>query len=134
MARPMILMQEYLLSLLWNKYHMGVPVTTIIKQESIPLTPPTLTKLLKHMSLLEQEEMKENPDTYQIIYDSLFPKWLTDRLLDKDDDIKLLTKVATGQLNPAYIEPQILDGDIVTQPKSCFYEGTFPIGKWVYEC
>ena len=103
MARPMLLMQELLLSDLWIRQQVGVPVSTMIQQDKLNITPPTLTKLLSYMSLLEQEEMKENPDVYQMIYDSLFPEWL----------------VSNEEMQ------------IMTQPNGQKYTGTFPLGHWI---
>ncbi len=103
MARPMLLMQEVLLSELWAKQQVGVPVSTLIQQELLDITPPTLTKLLRFMSILEQEELKENPDIYEMIYNSMFPDWLTSN-------------------------EEVL---IMTQPNGAKYIGKFPLGKWI---
>ena len=102
MARPMLLMQEVLLSDLWAKQQVGVPVSTLIQQELLDITPPTLTKLLSYMSILEQEEMKENEFVYQMVYSSLFPDWLT-----ANEEIQ-----------------------IMKQPNGWKYVGKFPLGHW----
>ena len=130
MARPMILMQEYLLSMLWNKYTMGVPITTIIRQDNIPLTPPTLTKMFSYVDMLEEEVMKENPDMYQMIYNSLFPDWLTEKL--GEDDWERLTEMINGQPNIKTTVLELLPSDLVIQPSGWTYKGLFPIGKWSY--
>lgn len=125
----MILMQEYLLSMLWNKYSMGVPITTIIRQDSIPLTPPTLTKMFGYMDMLEREEMAESPEAYQLIYDSLFPRWLSD--LAAPEDCDRLTELLDGKPNVKCEVLSLLPNDVATQPQGWRYEGIFPIGKWV---
>lgn len=55
------------------------------------------------MHILEQEELKENPEVYQMIYDSLFPQWLV------ENDETHVTMV---------------------QPYGWKYVGMFPLGKW----
>lgn len=104
MARPMLLMQEELLSILWQKQQVGVPVSTLIQQEQIDITPPTLTKLLTYMSALEDQALQkeENHDTYNMIYNSLFPQWLIDH---------------------EHVP-------IMRQPNGWKYVGQFPLGIW----
>ena len=102
MARPMVLMQEILLSILWSKQQIGVPIRTLIQQNKLNITSPTLAKLLSYMSILEQEEMKENEEAYSLIYKSLFPNWLL-----AHEDIQLMT-----------------------QPNGWKYKGKFPFGYW----
>lgn len=106
MARPMLLMQEVLLSDLWSKQQVGVPVSTLIQQEELDITPPTLTKLLSYMSVLEQEEMKENELVYTMVYNSLFPDWLL-------------------------VNEELL---IMKQPHGWRYIGQFPLGYWKQPC
>lgn len=73
MARPMVLIQEPLLSELWYKASIGVPVSTLIEQEQLNISPPTLTKLLKCLTALEETT---DDKVYSIIHSSLFPAWL----------------------------------------------------------
>lgn len=105
MARPTILMQEDLLSEIWAKYNQGVPVLTLIKQYEIEdiITPPTLTKLLKYVSALENINPEGPQEAYELIYNSLFPTWI-------------------GGYNSCC--------PIVTQPKTWKYIGNMPFGKW----
>lgn len=102
MAMPITLMQEDTISLLWHKSKMGVPVTTLIKQEDLNITSPTLTKLLSYVDLLEAQNVIDDEALYNTIYNSLFPEWLT-----KEED-----------------------KDIVKQPAGVVYEGMFPFGEW----
>lgn len=103
MARPMVLMQEDLLSELWRKHMDGVPVLALIRRNNIEdiITSPTLTKLLGYMSAMEDSQDSIVQD---IIYASLFPEWLTEKAEE-------LT--------------------VVTSPKDWYYKGKMPLGHWV---
>ena len=104
MSRPMLLMQESLLSDLWYRHSTGVPILTLIKQEQINITAPTLTKLINYMTQLENidTENELNEPLYETVYLSLFPSWLEENELE-----------------------------LVVQPHGWFYEGLFPLGKWI---
>ncbi len=74
MARPMFLIQPLLLDKLWEGYKAGVPVCRLIRDNDLSITPPTLTKLLKHYTMYANA----NDDTLErTIHKSLFPEWLT---------------------------------------------------------
>lgn len=106
MARPMILVQEEFLSYLWRKYSIGVPINTLIKQEELNITSPTLTKLLHALDMIELTPMPMDDEIYNRIYDSLFPAWLVS-----------MEEVYT----------------VMSQPKGWVYTGNFPLGKWTNE-
>lgn len=101
MSRPMVLMQEGLLELIYDKYVQGVPVLALIRQHNLDgkITAPTLTKLLSYMSAME----KSTSEVAKIIYKSLFPAWLK---VHKD------TVIATSPINYHYI-------------------GKMPLGAWI---
>jgi len=101
MAMPITLMQEDILSILWHKAKMGVPVTTLIQQEGLNITSPTLTKLLSYVDFLETQNIIDDEDLYNKVYNSLFPDWVV-----------------------------YADNIIVKQPKGVVYEGNFPFGEW----
>lgn len=107
MARPMLLVQEDILSDIWFKHTQGVPILALIRQENLPITSPTLTVLLGYMTALEAAEQSRNTEVYATIYASLFPAWLA----NDDEEIK---------------PPSVMQ-----QPKSWFYTGKMPLGKWV---
>ena len=100
MARPMILMQEDKLVELYDKFAIGVPVLSIMRQYKLDnvTTPPTLTKLLKHYKAYR---LSEDIIVKAIIYNSLFPSWLREA-----------TKLT------------------VTTPKEWYYQGKMPLGTW----
>jgi len=86
MARPTILMQECVLSDIWRKHQDGVPVLALIRQYDIGdiITAPTLTKLIKCMTLMENAV----PEVEELIYNSLFPRWL----LAEEDNLTVVTQ------------------------------------------
>lgn len=102
MARPMLLVQEDILSDIWYKHSTGVPILALIRQENLKITSPTLKVLLNYMDALDTLE-GSNDAMYQIVYDSLFPEWLT----EKEDQT------------------------VVQQTKSHRYQGKMPLGKWI---
>lgn len=99
----MLLVQEPILSDIWAKHQQGVPISALIRQEQLKIANPTLTTLLGYVTALEDAEQSRLTDIYQVIYDSLFPEWLTEK------------------------EEQ----PTVVQPKTWYYTGTMPLGKWV---
>lgn len=103
MARPMVLMQEDTLNELAYKYAQGVPVLAVIRQFNLEgkITAPTLTKLLSYMTAMQAESA--STEVAAIIYDSLFPKWLSDN------------------------EQNL----IMSNPPEWYYTGKMPLGKWV---
>lgn len=104
MARPMLLVQEDIISDIWAKANDGVPLEALIRQYELPITSPTLKKLLGHVTALENADGKEElTEVYDLIYASLFPEWL----------------IANE------------DKPVVQQPeKVWYYDGLFPVGKW----
>jgi len=106
MARPMLLIRQPLLTELYSKYRDGVPVSKLIAQHALGITPPTLTKLLMYMDAANEAKHDE---VGQIIYASLFPEWLQD-------------------------EPNVTEigkhKDVVLQSPQWRYTGKMPIGNW----
>lgn len=74
MARPMCLIKKPLLEEIALKHYEGVPITRLIRKYHLPLTPPTLTKLVNYF-LLAQDSSKSQA-AKDLIYASLFPEWL----------------------------------------------------------
>lgn len=74
MARPMILIKKPLLEQMLLAHTEGVPISHLIRKHHLPITPPTLTKLLSHLSLAK--DSKVTPEIKAIIEASLFPEWL----------------------------------------------------------
>lgn len=102
MARPMILICKHLLEQLYYESTMGVGISKLLDKYALPITHPTLAKLLSYMDALN--EVKECKEVYDTIHASLFPAWIE-----------------------AWLTPH----GCVTQPAEYKYEGTFPLGKWV---
>lgn len=80
MARPMLLMQESLLHELYSKHKDGVKYNTLIRNYDLPLTGPTLRKLLKYYNVMQSADQQVG-DTIRA---SLFPEWLTEELQYQD--------------------------------------------------
>lgn len=76
MARPMLLMKENLLDELYNKHKDGVKYNTLIAKYDLPVSGPTLKKLLKYYTVMQNSDI----EVKRIIYASLFPKWLKEEL------------------------------------------------------
>jgi len=74
MARPMILIKQPLLEQMLLAYTEGVPISKLIRKHHLPITQPTLTKLLSHLSLAK--DSKVDPATKAAVEASLFPEWL----------------------------------------------------------
>lgn len=102
MARPMVLMQENLLTEIYNKHAQGVPILKLIRNYSLDgvITAPTLTKLLKYM---KAKDTTQDSNIHKLIQDSLFPQWLKEQ-----EDKKILASC----------------------PQEYFYSGRMPLGVW----
>lgn len=102
MARPMLLMEETALNELYLKYSQGVPVLKLIRQHKLDnkITAPTLTKLLSYVTAMNKTDDK---NIAQIIHNSLYPKWFTDR-------------------------PSLCI--IQSNPYKFYYHGKMPLGEW----
>lgn len=74
MPRPMCLIKKPLLEKLSMAYVEGVPITKLIRKHALPVTPPTLTKLINYF-LIAQDSRRDN-NAKEIIVKSLFPEWL----------------------------------------------------------
>lgn len=81
MARPMILIKPTLLEELYNNNQLGVPVSALIRKHELPVTPPTLARLLDFFHLAKDS----TPEAAQIIRASLFPAWL----LTQEDNVAI---------------------------------------------
>jgi hypothetical protein len=109
MARPFLLIKAKLLTKLQNEHSEGVPVTKLIRKHELQgkITAPTLTKLIRFADTMDK--IQANPsasnDTYQTIYNSIFPQWLHEA-----------------------------ENDIVLQPAGWRYTGRMPLGKWEERC
>ena len=68
----MILIERTLLATLTQEASLGVPVATLTKKHNLPITAPTLSKMISHMNALNQSE---NPQVKALIEKSLFPEW-----------------------------------------------------------
>lgn len=83
MPAPMYLIQKPLLTTIAEEAKIGVPHATLVTKYSLPITPPTLSKLIKHMrAYLDCVE----PKSQAIIEASLFPNWLMYR--DQDNVVR----------------------------------------------
>lgn len=80
MARPMLLIKESLLKELYAKHKDGVKYNTLIKNYDLPLSGPTLRKLIRYYSIMQNA----NPAVSDTIYESLFPQWLTEEVQYQD--------------------------------------------------
>lgn len=80
MARPMMLIQESLLAELYNKYKDGVKYNTLIRNYELPFSGPTLRKLIRYYSIIQNTD----PAVSDTIYESLFPSWLTEEIQCQD--------------------------------------------------
>ena len=87
MPAPMYLIQKLLLTTIAEEARIGVPHATLVTKYNLTITPPTLSKLIKHMqAYLDCVE----PKSKDIIEASLFPNWLMFR------DDKLLVRQPTS--------------------------------------
>lgn len=96
MARPMILIQEDLLNQLSNRYATGVPICKLIKQYDLPITPPTLTKLISYNLMCDEVSY----DIAKIIHNSLFPEWLSSQdklVLKQSSEWRYIGKMPLGK-------------------------------------
>lgn len=100
MARPMILIKRETLTHLYFLRNEGVPVSELIRKHNISVTRPTLAKLFTYIDASEKNKRSKKVD--EIIFNSMFPKWLNDA-----------------------------EEDVVKQPPEWRYEGRMPLGKWV---
>lgn len=82
MARPMLLIKRELLEKLWYKHAEGVGISKLISIHNLPLTPPTLTKLILYVCKADEAATDE---IGKIITDSLYPRWLEEA---KEDVVK----------------------------------------------
>ncbi len=74
----MILIKQPLLETILLAHTEGVPISKLIRKHHLPITPPTLTKLLSHLSLAKDSKIE--PATKARIEASLFPEWLNTEL------------------------------------------------------
>lgn len=95
----MYLIKEDLFKKLYDKYKQGVPISKLIQQHDLGVTPPTLTKLIMYYDAWQEAS---NDEVGEIIYNSLFPKWINEA-----------------------------DSDITLQNSDWRYEGKMPLGQWV---
>lgn len=105
MARPIVLIQRKVLIHMFERYCTGVPVTTLIKQNGLNLSSPTVKKLFDHLQHIvdfESKGSKQDLEMVDIIRNSLFPDWLADN------------------------ENIVVSQDIKKQ----IYSGTMPVGTW----
>lgn len=79
MARPMLLMKEDLLKVMYEKRKLGVPLTKLIEQHKLSITHPTLARMLMHYSVLSSPSISEK--TKVVVRASLFPEWLSGKEL-----------------------------------------------------
>lgn len=100
----MVLVKKSLLSVIHKKWSQGVPALLLIRLYELEgkITPPTLTKLLKFMSVMS--ETKDN-EVKAVIAESLFPKWLSAEARNSKESI-------------------------CKQPKTMVYRGRMPLGYW----
>lgn len=74
MARPMILIKEPLLRKLWLANEEGIPLSKLLRKHYIPVSAPTLAKLVSFMAMADNTEIdKSLQDTIKA---SVFPEWL----------------------------------------------------------
>lgn len=74
MARPMLLIKEPLLRQLWLANEEGIPLSKLLRKHHIPLSPPTLAKLINFMSIIDSIQLEAG--LRDIVYKSVFPQWL----------------------------------------------------------
>jgi len=74
MARPMILIKRPLLEQLLISNTEGVPVCALLRKHHLPITPPTLTKLLNYLAMAQDSRVELA--VKQTIEASIFPEWL----------------------------------------------------------
>lgn len=74
MARPMILIKETLLRKLWLANEEGVPLSKLLRKHNIPVSAPTLAKLVNFMAMADNTEI--DIKLQNIIKASVFPEWL----------------------------------------------------------
>jgi len=105
MSRSMVLIAPYQLSRLYKEFKLGVPVRLLVKKNELPLSPPTLSKLLnmydKYIVALENKQ----DQVAEIINYSLFPPFVSNG-----------AEHITG---------------VVVQPDNWIYTGKMPLGIWV---
>lgn len=70
----MILIKQPLLTNIMLAHYEGVPVCALIRKHHLPITPPTLAKLINYMSMAKDSQIAD--DAKQRILASLFPDWL----------------------------------------------------------
>lgn len=72
MARPVILIQEQILSELYDKHKEGFKYNTMLRKYKLHITAPTIKKLIMCYSIY----VNVDDNTKHIVYKSLFPEWL----------------------------------------------------------
>ncbi len=75
MARAMILMKRDKLQKIYAERQLGVNYSALVRNHELPMTDPTLSKLLGHYDAYMETRIDEVRD---IIHGSLFPVWLTE--------------------------------------------------------
>ena len=81
MARSMILIQQELLSKVYEEHKLGVNFCLLIRNHKLPMTPPTITKLVNHYSAMMDTT---NDELREVIRASLFPVWLNETIKYQD--------------------------------------------------
>lgn len=74
MARPMILIKEPLLRQLWLANEEGIPLSKLLRKHHIPVSAPTLAKLLNFMAMADNDTI--DAALSKTINASVFPEWL----------------------------------------------------------
>lgn len=99
MARPMKLIEHELLMELYHKYKDGVPVSKLLIKYDLPLTHPTVSKLISYYALYVKKYEEGEIQLANIVKQSLFPIWSEfskTTIMQQPDDWKYIGKMPFG--------------------------------------